>query len=113
VTVFEDFPGAGEQGDGVLQFPKDLPENLLQFLEGGMRDVFFVKALVGEVKLLPKGGAVERGFAVSGENTVGGLKNRGEVVHQGAGPVKNQIPNHELSVLVNVSPERGVSNGKV
>jgi hypothetical protein len=78
-----------------------------------MRDVFFIEAFVGEIEFLPKGGAVEGRLAVSGENTVGGLQDRGEVIHQGAGPIENQIPNHDLFIFVNVSRERSVPNGKV
>jgi hypothetical protein len=115
MAVFKNFPGARQQEDRVMQFPKDLTENLLQLVQGCMRDVLFVEAFVGEIEFLPKGGTVERGLAVGGKNTVGGLQDRGEVVHQSARPVKNQIPNHDLSVFVNVnvSRERSVPNGKV
>ncbi len=79
-----------------MQLPKNLTEDLLQLLNGGMGNVFFIKAFVGEVELLPKGLAVERRFSVGGKDPVGGLEDRGEVVHQGAGPVEDQVSNHRL-----------------
>ena len=64
-------------------------------MQGGMRDVLFIEAFVGEIEFLPKGGAVEGRFAVSGENTVGGLQDRGKVVHQGAGPVEDEVADQD------------------
>jgi len=89
VTVFEDFAGAREEGDRVVQLPENLAEDFLEFMNRGVGDVFLIKALVGEIEFLPEGLPVERRFAVGGEDSVGGFQHGGEVVHQGAGPVED------------------------
>jgi len=115
VAVFEDFAGAGEKGDGVVEFPEDLAEDFLQFMKGSMGDVFFVKAFVREIELFPEGLAIEGGFAVGGKDPIGGLEYGGEIIHEGAGPVEDKISNHRRwgCVNVNVSRERNVPNRKV
>jgi len=94
VTVFEDLARSGQKGDGVMKLPENLPENFLELVEGGVGNVLFVEAFVGEVELFPKGLTVEGGFAVGGENAVGGLQDGGEVVHEGAGPIEDEVADH-------------------
>ena len=95
MAVFEDLAGPGKEGDGVVEFPEDLAEDFLQFMEGGMRDVFFIEAFVRKVEFLPKGLAIEGGLAVGGEDTVGGFQDGGEVVDEGAGPVEDEIADQD------------------
>jgi hypothetical protein len=89
VAVFKDLSRPRQKGDGVVQFPKDLPEDFLQFVEGGVGNVLFVETFVGQVELFPEGLPVEGGFPVGGKDPVGGLQDGGEVVHEGAGPVED------------------------
>ena len=89
VAVFKDLSRPGQKGDGVVKFPKDFPEDFLQFVEGGVGNVLFIKTLVGEVEFFPEGLAVEGRLPVGGEDAVGGRKDGGEVVHEGAGPIED------------------------
>ena len=79
----------------MVQLPKDFPEYCLQLMERGIRNVFLIKALVRKIEFLPESWPIERWFSVGGENAVGGLKNRGQVVHQRAGPVEDEVTNQE------------------
>ena len=94
MAVLEDFAGSGQKRDGVVKFAEDLPEDLFQFPDGGVGDVFFVKSLVRQVELVAERLTVKRRFAVGGEDAVSGLQDRGEVVDEGAGPIEDQVSNH-------------------
>ena len=99
VAVLENFPGAGEESDGVVKFPKDFPEDFLQFVEGGVGNVLFVETFVGQVELFPEGLPVEGGFPVGGKDPVGGLQHWSEVVDESAGPVEDQVSDHFFRLL--------------
>ena len=73
----------------MVQFPKDLAEDLLELVEGGVGNVLFIKTLVGEVEFFPESLAIEWWLPVGGKDAVGGRKDGGEVVHEGAGPVED------------------------
>jgi hypothetical protein len=90
----------------MMEFPKNLTEDLFQRLDRGMGNVLLIKTLVGQVELFPEGLAVKGWLAVGGEDAVGGFQDRGEVVHQGAGPIEDKITDHELLAFVNVNVSR-------
>jgi hypothetical protein len=96
VAVFENFPGPGQEGDGVVKFPEDLSEDLFQLVEGGVGDVLFVEALVREIEFFTEGLAVKRGFPVGGKDPVSSLEDGGEIVHESARPVEDQVADHCL-----------------
>jgi hypothetical protein len=95
VAVLEDLAGAGEKGNGMVQFPKDFAEDFLELVEGGVRNVLFIKTLVGEVEFFPEGLAVEGRLPMGGEDAVGSRKDGGEVVHEGAGPVEDEVADQD------------------
>jgi hypothetical protein len=99
VAVFKDLSRPGEKGDGVVKFAKDLPKDFLQFLEGGVGNVFFVEALIREIEFFPEGLAVKRGFPVGSEDPVGGFQDGGKVVHESAGPVEDQVADHFFRLM--------------
>ncbi len=73
---------------------EDLAEYLFEPFQGKTRKVFFVKALIGQVKLFTKRFAVKEGLSVQSEDVIGGCKDRREVVHECPRPVEDEIANH-------------------
>ena len=82
----------------MVEFTKNLPEDLFQLLDRGVRNVLLVKAFVGKVELFPEGLAVKGRLTMGSENAIGGFQDGGEVVDEGARPVEDQISNHRLGV---------------
>ena len=70
---------------------KDFAEYLFEPFQGNSGQVFFVKALIGEVELLSKSLPVEERLAVESENVIGGGEYGCEVVDESSGPVKDEI----------------------
>ncbi len=58
--------------------------------------MFSIEALVGQVELFAKGFSGEVGLAVETEDVIGGCEDGGEVVRKGAGPVENDVTDHEV-----------------
>jgi hypothetical protein len=99
VAVFEDFASTGKQGDRMVELAEHFAKDLLQLMKGGVGNVLFVKAFVGEIEFFPKSLPVEGRFAVGGKDAVGGLEDGGEVVGQGAGPVEDDIADHFFEAM--------------
>jgi hypothetical protein len=57
--------------------------------------VFLVKPLVGQIELFPKCFPVKKGFPVKAEDVIGGGQDRSEVVHEGTGPIKDDVSDHD------------------
>ena len=53
--------------------------------------MLFVKALIGEVELFPKGFPVKEWLSVESEDVIGGCQDGCEVVDESSGPVKDEI----------------------
>jgi len=96
VAVFQDFAGAGEEGDGMVQFAEYLAKDFLQFVKRCVGNVFLIETFVGEIEFLPESLAIEWWLAVGGKDAIGGLEDRGEVIDEGAGPVEDNVSNQEL-----------------
>ena len=60
---------------------KDFAEYLFEAFQGNSRQVFLVKALIGEVKLFTKRFPVKEGLSVESEDVVGGGQDGCEVVN--------------------------------
>jgi hypothetical protein len=91
VTVLKNLFGSRQEGNRVVVLAEDLAEYLFEPFKGNTREVFFVKALIGEVELFTEGFPVKERLAVESEDVVGGSQNRGEVIHERSGPVKDEI----------------------
>jgi hypothetical protein len=74
-----------------MVFTKDFTEYLFEPFQGNSGQVFFVKALIGEVELFAKGFSVKERLSVESEDVVGGSQDRGEVIHECARPVEDEI----------------------
>jgi len=80
VTVLKNFFGSRQKGNRVVVLAEDLAEYLFEAFQGNSRQVFFVKALIGEVELFTKGFPVKKGLSVKSEYVVCGCNDRREVV---------------------------------
>ena len=67
----------------------------LQLVERNPGQHFLIEIAVGQPEAEPEAFAVERLDPVEPEHVVGGLQDRRQVVHQGAGPVEDEIVEHE------------------
>ena len=70
---------------------KDFAEYHFEAFQGNSRQVFLVKALIGQVELFTKRFAVKEGLSVESEDVVGGSQDRGEVIHECTRPVEDEI----------------------
>ena len=70
---------------------EDFAEYLFESFKGNTREVFFVKALIREVELFPKGFTVKKRLSVESEDVIGGGKNGREVIHKCPRPIKDEI----------------------
>ena len=59
---------------------KDFAEYLFEPFQGNSGQVFFVKALIGEVELFTKSFPVKEGLPVESEDVIGGCQDGCEVV---------------------------------
>src|SRR5204862_8032504 len=70
----------------------------LQLRQRNMRDTAIVKNREGQAKLGSKLLQAHLSALGSRENKIGRLPNRGQVIHQGARPIKDDVANHKASV---------------
>ena len=75
----------------MVMFAKDFAEYLFKPFQGNSGQVFFVKALIGEVELFSKSLPVKERLAVESEDVIGGGEYGCEVVDESSGPVKDEI----------------------
>ena len=75
----------------MMQFPENLPEDLLELVERRVGDVLFVESLVRKVEFFPEGLAIEGGFVVGGKHPVGGFENGGQIVDESARPIEDKV----------------------
>jgi len=75
----------------VVVLAEDLAEYLFEPFQGNSRQVFLVKALIGQVELFTKRFAVKEGLSVESEDVVGVSQDRGKVIHECARPVEDEI----------------------
>src|SRR5512133_115410 len=66
----------------------------LELAQRYVRGVLVVEDSKREAKLGPERVQRDSGFARLLQNVVGRFPNRGQVIHEGPGPVKNNIPQH-------------------
>ena len=64
----------------MVVFTKYFTEYSFEAFQGNAGQMFFVKSLIGEVKLFTEGCEVKEGLSVKSEYVVGSCKDRGEVV---------------------------------
>ena len=95
----------------MVEFAEYFPEDLLQLVDGHLRNMFLVESVVREIKLFAKSISVERGFAVESEDVVGGLEDGGEVVDKGAGPVEDQVADHGYDCWAKKGGSEGLLRG--
>ena len=74
-----------------MVFTKDFTEYLFEPFQGNSGQVFFVKALIGEVELFAKGFSVKERLSVESEDVIGGGEYGCEIVDESSGPVKDEI----------------------
>ena len=75
----------------MVVFAEDFAEYLFEAFQGNAWQMFFVKALIGEVELFTKRFAIKEGLSVESEDVVGGSQDRGEVIHECTRPVEDEI----------------------
>ena len=75
----------------MVVFAEDFAEYLFEPFQGNSGQMFFVKALIGEVELFTKRFAVKEGLSVESEDVVGRSQDRGEVIHECPRPVEDEI----------------------
>ena len=91
VTVLKNLFGSRQEGNRVVVLAEDLAEYLFEPFQGNTREVFFVKALIGEVELFTEGFPVKERLSVESEDVIGGGEYGCEVVDESSGPVKDEI----------------------
>jgi hypothetical protein len=99
-AVFEFFAGVREDGDGGKGGFESRAEVGFEFGEGDVGEDFGVELVVGEAKAAAELFAVERGDVVLAEDGVGGIDDGAQVIDEGAGPVEDEVVEHEERLLV-------------
>jgi len=95
---FKEFAGVGEFADGDLGAFEFAVEPFLQLAHGDVRGMAVVKFFEREGEFGPELFEGHGGLAGAGEDVIGGLEDGGQVVHEGARPVENDVANHGVSV---------------
>ncbi len=92
---FELFAGVGQDGDGGEGGVESGAEMGFEFFEWDLREEFGVKLTVGEAEGAAESFAIERRDFIFFEHGISGFKDGAEVVNKGAGPVEDEIAEHE------------------
>ena len=91
---FEFFAGVGQHGDGRDGGVEGRAEMGFEFLERDVGQQLGVKFPVRQAEARRNPSRSSGGDVVFPEHRVGRLDHRAEVVHQGAGPVEDEVAEH-------------------
>lgn len=100
---FQECFGVGQGADGRLHFAKAAMKPFFQLVHRDPRGVSIVKMLEREAELGTK--LVQRDFRATrlGQDIIGGFPNGGQVIHQSARPIEDDVANH-AGMLVELAP---------
>ena len=83
-----------------------VPEMVFQFIQIRLGQHAGIIVRIGKLEFRAEFIPVHAGFSVLGKNVIGRVQRQGQVIHQGAGPVENEILEHGNAYREKLSPGR-------
>ena len=90
----QEFPGIRQHFHRSIGNAEGVPEMVFQFIQIRVGEHPGIIVRIGKLEFRAKFIPVHAGFPVLGKDVVGGVQRQGQVVHQGARPVENDIFKH-------------------
>jgi uncharacterized delta-60 repeat protein len=95
-AVIQKFPSVRKFADGILDGAEMSMEPFFELRHGNIWGEPIIKLFEREAEFGSKGFQSDFLEAGPAEDVVGGFPNSGQIIHQGAGPIKNDVSNHGL-----------------